>query len=330
VTIRVRPFAERDYPALARISQIGTGKRLEANEIRAADARWDRRRYEKVRIIAADEEDAPIGYGEIHHEPSRFDPRRYFVRLGVEPTLRRRGIGAAIWDHLRAELDERAAAVACLWVGDATACQSFIAARGFAEVIRAYERVLAVASAPLPSRAAEERVTRTGIRITSLARLRDAIGDDALRMAYELHSACRLDQPTLGRVTPQPFADWLAFNVDAPEAIAEAYLIALDGADAVGCCSVRRQTDDTLRIGITGVLPAHRRRGIGRLLKLRIHAWAKAHGFSEIHTSNTAPNKPIVALNDALGYAIVGSWGGYELRLAAERRRDHVAPRVSR
>jgi hypothetical protein len=48
-------------------------------------------------------------------------------------------------------------------------------------------------------------------------------------------------------------------------------------------------------------------------LKLRVHAWARANGYREIHTS-TADNA-VVALNIALGYAIVGSLGGYELAI---------------
>jgi GNAT superfamily N-acetyltransferase len=78
---------------------------------------------------------------------------------------------------------------------------------------------------------------------------------------------------------------------------------------------VRRDGEDTLRIGITGVLPAYRRRGIGRMLKLRVHGWARTHGFREIHTTATRAETAMLALNDALGYPIVGSWGGYELRL---------------
>ena len=44
-----------------------------------------------------------------------------------------------------------------------------------------------------------------------------------------------------------------------------AHFIALDGPRYVGVCSLRRDSDDTLRIGLTGVLPAYRRRGLGRL-----------------------------------------------------------------
>ena len=71
--------------------------------------------------------------------------------------------------------------------------------------------------------------------------------------------------------------------------------------------------EDVLRILITGVLPEYRRRGIARLLKLRVHEWARTHGYREIHTSTA--NAAVVALNTALGYAIVGSWGGYELAI---------------
>jgi GNAT superfamily N-acetyltransferase len=311
----VRAFAEPDYPAYARIASLAEGRRLDAAEARAEDARWDRTRYEQVRVVGADEEDAPVGYGEIHHEPSRYDPRRYFLRLGVDTDRRRRGVGAAVWDRLALELTARSAEVVGLWAGDATACQAFITKRGFVEVTRAYAQVLAIASAPLPTPALEDRVTGTGITVTTLAALRDALGEAALEAAWDLHSACRLDQHALGRATPQPFAEWFAHNVADEAALPDAHFVALDGARYVGVSAVRRDGEDTLRIGITGVLPAYRRRGIGRLLKLRVHAWGRAHGFREIHTNTTKTNAAMLALNDSLGYPIVASWGGYELRL---------------
>jgi mycothiol synthase len=312
---RVRPFDDPDYAAYARIASIAEGARIDVASAREADARWDRARYDRLRVVAVDEEDAPLGYGEIHHEPSRYDPRRYFLRLGVDADRRRRGVGAALWERLAIELAARSAEVVGLWAGDATACQAFIARRGFVEVTRAYSQVLAIASAPLPTRALAERVASAGVQVTTLAALRDALGDGALEPAWDLHSACRLDYGGLGRATPQPFADWVADNAADEAALPDAYFIALKGARYVGVSSVRRDGEDTLRIGITGVLPAYRRRGIGRLLKLRVHAWARTHGFREIHTNTTRADRAMLALNDTLGYPIVASWGGYELRL---------------
>lgn len=315
MTPRVRLFAERDYPAFVRIKRLAEQRDISIASARAEDGRWDHSRYEQVRIVAVDEEDAPVGYGELYHEPTRFDPRRYFVRLAVDPRLRRQGIGAALWTQLRAELDERSAKVACLWTGDATACQSFITTRGFVEVGRAYEQVLALATAPSPLAAAEERVSAQGIAVETLAALRARSGDAALRQVYDLSAATRTDQPTLGRVTARPFEDWLREFFDELAVIPDAFFIARQGERLVGCSAVHPSGEDVLRILITGVLPDHRRRGIARLLKLRVHAWGRANGYREIHTSTAASNVGMVALNTALGYAIVGSLGGYELAI---------------
>ncbi len=325
MTVRVRPFAERDYPAYTRIVQMTEGEPVEVATLRSRDSRWAWSRYEKVRAVAVDEEDAPLGYGEIHHEPSRFDPRRYFVRLGVDPRMRRRGIGGAIWSHLAVELDERGARIACLWARDHTACVDFITKRGFREVIRSYAQVLAVATAPQPTPATRERLAAAGVRIVSLAKLAEN-DEEALAKAHALHSEARPDQHSLGPVTAVPFADWKAHNIDDPHALPDAYLVAVRGRDLVGQCSARRdpRAEDVLDIGVTAVRPEFRRHGIGRGLKLALHEYARARGYQEIHTSTARENAAIVALNTSLGYAIVESSGGYEMATAAWREAPHA------
>lgn len=316
MTVRVRPFApDRDYSAFSRIHSISEGVRETPEEARLRDDRWDWR-YEKVRVVAVDEEDVPLGYGEIYHEAARFEPRRYFVRLAVEPRLRRRGIGAALWDHLAAELDERRARVACLWIRDHTACVDFMTARGFREVVRAYRQVLAVASAPLPTPATRERLAAGGVRIATLADLMRS-DPDALGKAHALDTESRVGQATLGPLTAVPFARWTRENVDDPLALPEAFFVAIAGAAYVGQCNARRvaNADDVLEIGITGVVPAWRRRGIARALKLELHAYARANGYREIHTSTARENTAMDALNTSLGYVVVESLGGYELAL---------------
>jgi mycothiol synthase len=310
---RVRLFADRDYSAFVRIRRLAEQRDISVAMAREQDGHWDHSRYEQVRVVAVDEEDAPLGYGEIHHEPSRFDPRRYFVRLAVDPRLRRQGIGAAIWTQLRAELEERSAKLACLWTDDGTACRQFMVRRGFVEVVRSYEQVLALARAPLHLAAAEERVTARGIRVETLNELRSREGDQSLKRIHELYTVSRVDQPTLGIVTARPFEDWRREVFDELGALPDAYFIASDGERLVGCTGVHPSGEDVLRILITGVLPEYRRLGIARVLKLRMQAWARTHRYREIHTSTASA--AAVALNTALGYAIVGSWGGYELAI---------------
>ena len=107
IEIRVRPFHPHDYPRIAKIKCEAEGERVGAEDIRHYDEQWDHSRHEKVRVVAQDEEGVAIGYGELHHEPAAYDPRRYFLHLAVDPAYRRRGVASAIWDHLRQELDER-------------------------------------------------------------------------------------------------------------------------------------------------------------------------------------------------------------------------------
>ena len=313
MTRRVRLFADRDYAAFVRIKTLAEQRDISVANAREEDGRWDHARYEQIRVVAVDEEDAPVGYGEIHHEPTRFDPRRYFLRLAVDPRLRRQGIGAAIWMQLRAELDERSAKVVCLWSDDGTACREFIVRRGFIEVVRSYEQVVALATAPLQMAAAEKQVAGRGIRVETLSELRARDGEESLKQVHQLYTASRVDQPTLGTVTARPFDDWRREVFDELHGLPDAYFVASDGELLVGCSAVHPSGEDVLRILITGVLPEYRRQGIARLLKLRVHNWARANGYREIHTSTA--NVAVVALNTALGYAIVDSWGGYELAI---------------
>jgi mycothiol synthase len=313
VTVRVRPFAERDRVAFARIRSTGEGEPTTPEESQQVDASWDWSRYERVRVVAVDEEDAPLGYGEIYQEPSRFDPRRYYLRLAVDLRMRRRGIGELIWRQLRAELDERSALGAYVWARDATAGARFVSERGFQEVVRWYAQVRAVATAPLPTPAQDERLARAGVRIATLTEL---MRDDpnALERAHETYFASRLDQATLGRVTPTPFAEWKLTHIDGASTLPDAYFIAIADGRFVGQSAAwRSRSDDVLSVNVTGVLPAYRRRGIARSLKLRLHAYARANGYTELHTRTARENAAIVALNTSLGYAVVESYAGYEL-----------------
>lgn len=312
-----RALEPADFEAVASISRRSGEGHVDAETLLNEERAFDRTRFDRIHLVATDEEGVVVGRAIGTHVPSRFEPGRYFVGIEVDPRLRRRGIGAAMWSELAARLAERRAQLACVWCEDGTAGASFVQIRGFVEVIRAYEQVVAVARAPLPTGAAEERLAAAGIRIATLAELMAVDSDAALRAAFELHTEARLDQPTLGRVTAAPYGDWLAYNVEAPEALTDAYLVALDQDRHVGTCSIRREDEDSARIGITAVLPSHRRLGIARALKLRAHEIAKAKGYREIRTSNTAPNKGMLALNDALGYVIVSSRGGYELELVS-------------
>lgn len=112
--IKVRPFHPHDYPRIARMKRDAEGEFVTVEDMRRYDEQWDHSRFEKVRVVAQDEEGVAIGYAELHHEPDAFDPRRYFLHLAVDPAYQRRGVATAIWEHMKEELAERRATVARL------------------------------------------------------------------------------------------------------------------------------------------------------------------------------------------------------------------------
>ena len=63
--------------------------------------------------------------------------------------------------------------------------------------------------------------------------------------------------------------------------------------------------------GTTGVLAAHRDRGVATLVKLASLRYLKAHGYTEARTHNDTANPSILALNEKLDIgACRGRWRG--------------------
>ncbi|NKX53540.1 GNAT family N-acetyltransferase [Arthrobacter mobilis] len=82
-----------------------------------------------------------------------------------------------------------------------------------------------------------------------------------------------------------------------------------------------REKPDVVYQEDTLVLPAHRGRGLGMLLKagnlLRIRRrWPEAR---RLYTWNAAENSPMLAINTTLGFTLAGYEAGWQKRLAPDR-----------
>ncbi|HEY3146685.1 MAG TPA: GNAT family N-acetyltransferase, partial [Dongiaceae bacterium] len=107
-----------------------------------------------------------------------------------------------------------------------------------------------------------------------------------------------------------PFEDWLGYE-EHPSKIHEGYFVALDVGQPIGVSSLWRALDepDLLRTGLTGVRRAYRRRGIAFALKLRALEFARAQpGIRRVITDNESTNQPMLAINEALGFAKQPAW----------------------
>ena len=219
------PRSKRTRPSRAG-SPLGPAARAAPARGRLAGARLMRIVAGGLRCVA-EEDGRVVGRAEAAHNPWQFHPRKYQLRLEVDAAHRRQGVGGALLartvDALRARDALLLRAVA---TEDDAEAVGFLTRRGFREVWREIPSELDLAGfdgAPFADRAAP-----AGVAITTLA---DELARNplVLRELYELHAFCNLGQQELDGITPRPFEEFVAGQVEGPQAMPEAWFLARDG-----------------------------------------------------------------------------------------------------
>ncbi|MGH7751304.1 MAG: GNAT family N-acetyltransferase [Gemmatimonadales bacterium] len=307
VPVRVRPFRDADYAHLVRIGTASfPDDPFSEAEVRHNDGAWDHSRYWFIRFVAEDPSGTVVGTGRMSHMAYEFHPQKYLMFLTVHPDQRRRGVGSVLFDHVVTELRGRNATSVRTWVQKETMTDSleFLSHRGFREVQRAWESRLDVAGFDAALFAgAEERAAREGITLTTLAAER-ARDPEAPRRVYGMISAILPDVPAVEQVTPATYEQWLGYDVETPKALPDGFFLAKDGNRYVGLSFLQRRLEqpDVLSQELTGVLREYRGKGIAMALKLQTVEYARAHGYREIRTGNDTRNRPMLRINEAMGF----------------------------
>ena len=317
---RVRDFVPDDYdPWVLGSNRCYPDYPWTVKEMRHQDDVFDGSRFFKARFVA-EEDGRLVGGLEIAHRPTRFHPDRYWWDLWIVPELRRRGHGSALYDHGVRVLRNRRALAATTGVKESmTDGARYLRKRGWVEVKRDWESRLKVKGFDFAKFAsANERIGKQGIRITTLA---DEIAKDpsAIRSAFELVDVVRYDVPGTDPATPTTFEEWnRSHGLESPSFLPDAFFIAVDGDGRwLGMSNLERQLEDPTFVwqGLTGVRQEARGRGIAMALKLRTVSYAQRMGVDHIKTWNDQRNRPMLAINEAMGFEKQPAWIAFELKL---------------
>ena len=310
----LRPFADSDYDAAARISRESEPDFSQTAE---ESRHWnDVLATEPGRIshrLVMEERSSGdvVALGTLEHAVFGYHPQKFWLVVTVSPAHRRRGIATEMYSILEREALSRHAT--CLWSGareDHPGGVHFLERHGFVIRRKSWESRLDLARADLPripDRSA--RLQDQGIRFTTFSE--EGAGDpDVRQRLYRLQSLASADVPRMGEYRPISFEQFVAVDLEDSEAVLDGLFLAAHGDDYVGMSSLFRDggRPETLRVGLTGTHPDFRGRGIASALKRRSVEYARGNGFRYLATRNDSLNHAIWAINEKLGFQRTAAW----------------------
>jgi GNAT superfamily N-acetyltransferase len=263
----------------------------------------------------------PVGWAGFQHMVWMFHPRRFRVSCLVHPAEQGHGIGRALYATILERVEPyEPLSLRSRSREDMVRGMRFLHDHGYVEDMRDWESRLDVPSFdPAPYAGHEAEVIARGVTIYTLREL-IASDPDHRQHLYELDVDLAQDVPHPEPPTPisrKLFDQWVFEN---PNLLADAYFIAVVNGRYAGSSSLWKSQANAgeLYTGLTGIRREFRRMGIALALKLRAIAYAQAQGITTIKTWNESNNRPMLSINEMLGFVKQPAWVNFVIHLRQE------------
>ena len=235
--------------------------------------------------------------------------------LVVDPAQRRRGLGRALLEHAAARAAEHGRSVLNGGTRGGTAGEAFARAMGADPGLVDAQRVMDVRAMGDEQLARLRETAEQAAEGYSLVSWTGLVPEDFLEQAAVLFAALN-DAPHDPHIAP---AVWDAQRVRErvndlrPHYGLRTYGIAAVTSDTGEPAALTEVAVDPADPGwghqmLTGVTREHRGHRLGLLVKAAMLEWLRAAepALERIHTWNAASNRYMIAVNEALGYTILG------------------------
>jgi mycothiol synthase len=323
----IREFQPSDYPGLVALrNAVDPDSPVSEAELRHSDDTRNMKLFFQRWIW--EEGGEVLGAASLSHMDWMYHPDRYHGYVQVLPSVRRRGIGSALYAAVVAAAQARGAESLRTQANESWQDSlRFLAARGYVAGNRELESSLDLTGFdPARFAGAEGKAEAAGLRLLNSAELADDPERD--RKLWDFDALVGADMPMPEPYTVPPFDVFQRKYLRHPHFYPEGFLVAVapDGLYAGLSMLQHSNAPGRLMTGFTGVRREWRGKGVATGLKVTVLSRAKAAGYREVRTGNDSTNDGMLGINRRLGFTPLPAWVDYALQPlpAADARRKEA------